>query len=429
MTKATDVEAIRVARYRCAVQRPYLATALWALRLVEAKGIGSMGVDKWWRLYYDPEALARWSSDELEGVLIHEVNHLLRDTAGRFPVGGDHVLWNIAADMPVNVDIINEGLKLFDGVVFPKTFGFEDGLLAEEYYELLMKNVKVVQLYVGGTGSADKPAPGQGRCGSGASGRQEPWELGPPPAAGAAGSKDKPSTGTADADTSGVGQAEGDLIRREVARSIKEAAKGRGDVPGSWERWADDMLRPPKVDWRRVLAGEVRHALTYVSGASDYTYRRPSRRRLPGIVLPSLYRPSPSIAVVIDTSGSIGPVELSAAMVELRGILLRVGVDAVNVYATDAAVAWSGRVRDISQVKLAGGGGTDMGVGLDAAERGRPRPDAIVVLTDGMTPWPETPPRAKVVVALLGAGTADEESHWHTPDWATTVVVELEDAA
>jgi Mg-chelatase subunit ChlD len=69
-------------------------------------------------------------------------------------------------------------------------------------------------------------------------------------------------------------------------------------------------------------------------------------------------------------------------------------------------------------VKLLGGGGTDMGAGLAAAVELAPRPDLIIVLTDGRTPWPaRAPDRAKVVVGLLDpAGSV--------PGWARSVTIE-----
>jgi hypothetical protein len=69
-------------------------------------------------------------------------------------------------------------------------------------------------------------------------------------------------------------------------------------------------------------------------------------------------------------------------------------------------------------VRLLGGGGTDMGAGLTAAAALRPRPDLVIVLTDGHTPWPAAPPgRTKVVVGLL-------DPTGSVPGWATSVAVE-----
>jgi hypothetical protein len=58
-------------------------------------------------------------------------------------------------------------------------------------------------------------------------------------------------------------------------------------------------------------------------------------------------------------------------------------------------------------------------VGIAAAEAAHPRPDVVVVLTDGCTPWPEWPPRARLVVAIIGDPAVAE----HVPPWATTVLV------
>jgi predicted metal-dependent peptidase len=83
----------------------------------------------------------------------------------------------------------------------------------------------------------------------------------------------------------------------------------------------------------------------------------------------------------------------------------------------DAAVNANQRVARAESVRLEGGGGTDMGVGLAATERMTPCPEIVIVITDGYTPWPERPPRGMrtIVVKTDARGTS--------PSWARTVTV------
>jgi predicted metal-dependent peptidase len=93
----------------------------------------------------------------------------------------------------------------------------------------------------------------------------------------------------------------------------------------------------------------------------------------------------PNVAVILDTSGSMDDKNVSQALAELKGVLKAIGATSVTVLVVDAAVHTVQRVFDPRQVKLVGGGGTDMRVGIDAALKLRPRPHVIIVLTDGLT--------------------------------------------
>ncbi|NYV77929.1 VWA-like domain-containing protein, partial [Streptomyces sp. UH6] len=140
---------------------------------------------------------------------------------------------------------------------------------------------------------------------------------------------------------------------------------------------------------------------------------------LRGVVLPSLRRPLPRVAVVVDTSGSMGEAELAAALGEITGVLREVGVrgNRVAVLACDADVHAVSRVTSVDQVALGGGGGTDMRVGIEAALAGPDRPGVVVVLTDGSTPWPAEPAACRLIAALVGDAAQDP------PSWVETVRV------
>ncbi len=80
---ALDRDKLFAARLQAARARPYLATALFALHTVESRRVPTMGVDRYWRCYVSPAFVARTPVEELAGVWVHEVSHLLRDHHGR----------------------------------------------------------------------------------------------------------------------------------------------------------------------------------------------------------------------------------------------------------------------------------------------------------------------------------------------------------
>ncbi|CAM5478515.1 Metal-dependent peptidase OS=Streptomyces tendae OX=1932 GN=GUR47_30105 PE=4 SV=1 [Streptomyces tendae] len=125
-------------------------------------------------------------------------------------------------------------------------------------------------------------------------------------------------------------------------------------------------------------------------------YGRPSRRSAgtPGVVLPSLRRRPPRVAVVIDTSGSVSDAELGSALLEVAAIARAVGGrrDLVSVVPCDAAARLAHSLCRTEGIELVGGGGTDLRAGFAKALAARPAPDVVVVLTDGQTPWPDRRP-------------------------------------
>ena len=224
-----------------------------------------------------------------------------------------------------------------------------------------------------------------------------------------------------DSEVGAVDAHDAEALRRRVAIEWQAHAGSRGTLPGQWQRWVEQILEP-RVPWQQVLTAAVRRGLGWVHGHCDYTYTRISRRQAAagGIVLPALRRPVPEVAVVVDTSASVDDGLLAQALGEIDGILASQGINdgSVTVLATDSAVHEVGRVRHARDAPLGGGGGTDMTVGIDTALRLRPRPQLIIVLTDGETPWPTQPAPVPVVAALVGRL---RQALPATPPWVTRV--------
>lgn len=417
-------QEIQAARLRLVRERPYLTTLLYSLIPVEKEACPSMSVDAYMRLYFNPDYVKSLPQEQLCGMLYHALQHSMRDHTGRGKGNLNHPAWGIAADMEINDDIVEEkavtgttALTLPPDAFMPAHIGSKNGLLAEEYYEVLDKLPKETISSSGGQGKGQKKE-GQsgkgfaaGHCG-GLSGSEEAhgWDEGAPAELG--GNSEIP----------GIGQGEQSILRNKTAEEIKEHSKTRGDIPAWMVRWAEELTNP-KVNWRRQLSSVVRRAVARAEGLVDYTYVKPSRRQsaFPQVVTPSFFRPEPKIAIVIDTSGSVSQKMLTRALTEVDGILKSMGVrSGVTVFSVDAQAGNAQKVMKAESVKLTGGGGTDMGIGIAAMAKMRPRPHIGIVFTDCYTPWPtEAPPYEAVIVDLAKGGTH--------PDWGTIISVPEED--
>ena len=412
--EAAPRRAWAAARVWAAHQVPYMASALLALDPVvvdqsddppgQRHDLRCLPVDRQWHVYLDPEVVIDMDVPTIGFWLIHQVSHLLREHADRYPGGGspqptgplsatgrDQQRWNLAADAEINDDLMTGATGKPESAVTPRSLGFADSWTAEQYWDAL-----------GGAAEDRHPDEQAGQapadCGSGCDGEQRPW----------------------DSDQPGLGDTAQKLLERDVAHRIKEHQRNYGNTPAGWQRWAQEILEPP-VSWQRLLAAAVRRGVADIAGRVDFSYRKPSRRSsvVGDVILPSLRQPLPKVAMVLDTSGSMDDRLLAQSLAEVDGVLRGLGVGRrnLNIVCCDAMAFESQKVMQARDVQLLGGGGTDMGAGLAKAAEIRPRPDLIVVLTDGHTPWPQAPPRGiRVIVGLMDLSGS-------VPEWARSIAI------
>ncbi|MGH9114821.1 MAG: vWA domain-containing protein [Acidimicrobiales bacterium] len=393
-----DASKIAAARLWATNQMPYLASAIFAAPVLAASDSATVAVDRSWQIHADPNTVDGLTVEQLGRLLLHLIGHLVREHADRaaalgLPDVGSPEAWNRAADAEINDDLHPLGLLPDVAPDLPGGLKQADGLLAENYFTVATP-------------------PRRWDCGSGCDDQRRQWDVQTVDGL--------PRGACLDAEQAA-------MLRLGIAAAIQQANNQLpGTVPGGWMRWAENLL-PSKVDWRRLLAAEIRAGIFSVAGAVDYTYRRPSRRfRVsPRVVLPALHRPVPEIVVVCDTSGSMHDELLARALAEIEGILTKAGLRSrqLRVLAVDTAVHTARRVSRAAQVQLVGGGGTDMGAGIEAAAASRPKPSIVIVVTDGFTPWPDRPPKGiHVIVGLLAQhhGMALPPA----PSWARTIVIE-----
>lgn len=387
-------DTLAIARWLAAKHVPYLARGLWACSFVETPEVATFAIDDRWRVMVNPEFAQACAADgSLPAALVHEALHnVLRHRPRAESIGAtDPKRWNVCGDCEINtrIDEIG-GLALPSCGVRPKDFGWPLNLAAEEYYQHDPPQPKAA--------AGQKP---EGCAGGSGAGAPHPAEEGLP----------KPGEEGAQ----GLGKAEGDLVRVSVAAAIKEAASRKpGSVPGGLLRWAETYGESPPVDWRTLAQARIRYATEARRGPSP-TYARPSRRTAGVFVLPVYRQPQARITIVIDTSGSMGQVDLGIALATVVDACLALGT--ATCVACDAVAGDATTIRHVDDLRdyLRGGGGTDMLVGIERAAESRP--DAIVVVTDGETPWPSAAPDVPIIVVL----TRNPSHCAAPPAWAEVV--------
>ena len=396
---------------------PYLSTLLFNLKIVESAEVVTLAVDEGWRMYYSPEFVMAQTPEALATMVLHEALHCVNQHGPRFRALAQpserHVAWNSAGDVGINHVLDEANMPWGD---FPP-LRFTD--LAKFEVKPEMATEKIYFTIVDYIEEHPDEFQSQSDCGSVMGGKARSYEI-------ARNNSENPA----------IKSDQQDVIRDQVAQEILNHAriKGIGSLPGFLLRWAEDLLEP-KIDWRKAFAGAFRSSLATVLGRRDYVYTRPSRRQSAmrtgshEIILPSMRKPAPpAIAIVVDTSGSVGIDEINMFLTEVDAIVKANGISSgVTVIPCDAQVGEIQKLRSrgaITTLRLHGGGGTDMGVGIAAAGLLRPTPKIIVVFTDGYTGWPDALPKGvETMIVCLTAIECLET----TPSWAKKIFIERDE--
>lgn len=321
------------------------------------------------RLFFNPKFMAQHTPAEQLGVLVHELLHAaLRHVIRRH--GALPELWNIAADIVVN-GIIDQT----QGLTLPKSAVRDEKLSqfsVEEVYEILRnRNPKAEELKIHFIGS----------------------DLLPP------GGKDATDVLSPD---------EVAAIRDHWNASISQAAaiarvgsKEHATLPANLQRLLSQITDPP-LDWRTLL-------WRYLT-RTPWDFTSYDRRFIGDeLYLDAMDGESVSVALCIDTSGSISDKDLARFLNELRGILRAYPKVEVSLYACDAKLhgPWPIDAESETIPHLPGGGGTDFRPFFDHLNKSTP-PDAAIYLTDGHGDFPRRKPNYPTLWAIVPGGCRSE---------------------
>lgn len=380
------LEKIKIARATAVYAHPYLATGLFKLFPVESPSVKTLAVSANWKMYFNPTFVDETANIELAGVLIHELSHLLRGHHQRAKDfrAGDSYIWNVAADAAINDDLIRSSIKLPERKVTSILLGVEVGQSTEAIYlQLAGKRSELEDMF---------PDIDCGSCSDGSTRNYEPDSVTP-------------------------NEENTEVLLDQIAREVLDARKDGGSPPQFLTNWATERIRP-QVNWLSHLLRLVRRELDPTQ-RSDYRLGPWSRRDSDPFIFPKLVgRSRPTVAVIVDTSGSMRESELHQAISEISSILYSLRGEPITLISCDSEVRLKSTIRNASEIRLKGGGSTDLRVGIEAASKLKPTPNIIVVMTDGLTEWaPNWPRSSPVVIALLTAGKVD------VPRWVIPIVI------
>jgi predicted metal-dependent peptidase len=365
------------------LDEPFFGALLLNLKMAEQAGIGTMATDSV-KLVYDPKFIESTGPIELKTVLAHEALHC----ALLHPLrrgDRDPQNWNVACDYAVN-NLLVETNECARNKGRSEPFKFPDGALIDAKY----KGQSADQIY-GQLSQKPKDKPqgkgqgqGQGQGGS----NSDPGGMG--------GVQDYKAASEAE-------ESEQEARWKVALTQAASMAKGRGDLPGELARIIGDILEP-KADWRELLRRFVRDR-----AKDDYAWSRPNPRYMQsGFILPSLdSQRLGTIAIAVDTSGSINEEILNGFLSEIEGIMHEARPSKIVLIDCDTRI---NSVRefepgDTLPRDFKGGGGTSFRPVFELLEKDEP-PACLIYFTDLDGAMPRTEPSFPTLWAATAAGKA-----------------------
>lgn len=187
-------------------------------------------------------------------------------------------------------------------------------------------------------------------------------------------------------------------LEEERRKSLKA---GTGSLT-SFIDFVLDQLTPSRVPWARLFSSILsRTSSNIIQGKADYSYRRVNRRMIASskYIFPGLVAYQPKALIGVDTSGSMQDEDFLYTLSEVdtlaRGVFRG---DALELFTVDTKIASIQPVKNVKELDLIGGGGTDMTAAWEYVLNlpNHKKPDIFILATDGgFSNWNEIVALAK----------------------------------
>lgn len=326
---------------------------------------------------YGREFISKLTDPQLRGLILHENLHVALKHVGRFTkeFKDEPTLINVATDYAVNDVIMSMNDKGFcelpEGGLYDEKF---HNWSAREIYKYLKSTLPPQpKVSISLSGGNDDGQEGQGQSQSikiSIDGKESTVST----------------TDEHDFSAEEMSVAEQAQLSDAIDRALREGGILAGRMGAKVPRVIGDLLEA-KIDWREALREFVTSASR---GSDEYSWRRFNKRMMANdMYMPSIENETVGeLIVAIDTSGSIGGVELTEFATELASICDSVSPSKVRVLWWDTEVhgeqVFDGNYTNIADMlKPQGGGGTHVSCVSDYIVKNKVSCEGVLVFTDG----------------------------------------------
>lgn len=319
------------------------------------------------KITFGPSFMNQLNDSELDFVLMHEILHVVFKHVHRRDKYADPFLWNIAADIVVNSNILYSNNMNMSSIIVNgeetmhlTPLGDEGyNYTAEEVYQMLIEDIDKHKKK-GGTGK------GHDGKGNGLVDDHSKWKY------------------------DNVDSYDLEDLRNKWENAVKNAyevaSKSAGNLPLGIERIME-TFRNSQIDWRTILNQFVQDEL------NDYSFSPPDRRFSDSpFLLPDFNERDAKVSKIlfmVDTSASITNDNLTAAFTEISGAIYQYNNKLEGWLGFFDAAVYPPKpfadIKDLASIKPKGGGGTDFKIIFNWIKKNMKDdlPKNIIILTDG----------------------------------------------
>lgn len=386
LREKTPEEKIQSAKIDLMDEYPFYAYLAEYVNIIEVNpehsDVPTAAVDFRGNMYYNPEWIGDLVKSEVQGVIAHELLHIVLEGKKRRR-GRKSRKWNVAQDIIINHIVTKDGMELPDVPYIPDSNGelHIDGHvhiddITEETFESVYEKIESPELEIFADGHIYDP--------------------------------DSDA-----ADIEEIPEEMKEIDWEEATVKASHHARQKGEEPlGAGERVSKGEAGD--IDYTELIQKTLSSLVP-----RNFTYRTPHKTsHTLKYYRPNIeYDSSVNVAVALDTSGSITDKNLEDFLAEIAKIVSQYRIIDLTVIQHDA------EVHDVSEysnpneqefetIDVKGRGGTDHVPVFEEIEDMNESFDALISLTDGYTRIPEEHPGYPVIWVLNNFNVDESNLHF-----------------